>query len=65
MYLLSLGFPDSLVGKEPAAMQETLVQILGLEDPLEKGITPEYTLVFWPGEVHGLQSMGSQRFRHD
>ena len=65
MYLLSLGFPDSLVGKEPAAMQETLVQILGLEDPLEKGITPEYTLVFWPGEFHGLQSMGSQRVGHD
>ena len=23
------------------------------------------TPVFWPGEFHGLQSMGSQRVRHD
>ena len=29
-------FPDSSVGKTPA-MQETPVQVLGREDPLEKG----------------------------
>ena len=32
-----MGFPDSSVGKNPPAMQETLVQFLGQEDPLEKG----------------------------
>ena len=31
------GFPGSLAGKESPAMQETLVQFLGQEDPLEKG----------------------------
>ena len=32
-----MGFPNSLVGKESTAMQETLVWFLGWEDPLEKG----------------------------
>ena len=32
-----LGFPDSSVGKESPAMQETPVQFPGGEDPLEKG----------------------------
>ena len=31
------GFPDSSVGKESASKQETLVQLLGQENPLEKG----------------------------
>ena len=31
------GFPDSSVGKNPPAIQESLVQFLGWEDPLEKG----------------------------
>ena len=35
-------------------MQETPVQFLGWEDPLEKGRLP--TPVFWPGEFHGLYS---------
>ena len=39
------------LGKNLPAMQETLVQFLGQEDPLEKGQT---TTVFWPGEFHGL-----------
>ena len=38
-------------------------QLLGWEDPLEKGKATHS--VFWPGEFHGLQSMGSQRVRHD
>ena len=38
----------------PPAMQETLVQSLGWEDPLEKGRLP--TPVFWPREFHGLYS---------
>ena len=32
-----LGFLDSSVGKESAAMPETPVQFLGWEDPVEKG----------------------------
>ena len=35
-------------------MQETLVQFLGQEDPLEKGTVP--TPVFWPGKFHGVYS---------
>ena len=31
------GFPDSSVGKELPAMQETPVPFLGREEPLEKG----------------------------
>ena len=38
--------------KNPPAMQETPVQFLGWEDPLEKERLP--TPVFWPGEFHGL-----------
>ena len=37
--------------KNLPAMQETWVQYLGWEDPLEKGMA---TQVFWPGESHGL-----------
>ena len=48
--------------KNPPAMQETLLQFLGREDPLEKGRLP--TPDFWPREFHG-KSMGSQRVRHD
>ena len=40
--------------KNPPAMQETWVQSLHWEDPLEKGRLP--TSVFWPGEFHGLYS---------
>ena len=36
-FCLSPGFPSSSAGKESPAMQETLVQFLGWEDPLEKG----------------------------
>ena len=40
--------------KNLSAMQETLVQFLGWEDPLEKG---KATIpVFWPGGFHGLYS---------
>ena len=45
-------------------MQETWVQSLGQEDPLEKGMaTHSSTLAWripWPDEPDGLQSMGSQ-----
>ena len=41
------------------AKRETWVWSLGWEDPLEK--RKATTPVFWPREVHGLESMGSQR----
>ena len=37
MAILIEGFPDSSIGKNLPAMQETPVQFLGQEDPLEKG----------------------------
>ena len=52
--------------KNLPAMQETCVRSLGWEEPLE-----EDTPVFLPGESPwteepgGLQSMGSQRVRHN
>ena len=51
------------------AMQETQVQSLGWEDPLEKETaTRSSTLAWkipWTEEAGRLQSMGSQRVRHD
>ena len=59
--------------KNLPAMQETWVQSLGWEDPLEiPWVTWQPTPVFLPGKSHaqrslhsGLQSMGKQRVRHD
>ena len=50
-------------------MWETQVQSLGQEDPLEKAMaTHPSTLAWktpWTEEPGRLQSMGSQRVRHD
>ena len=50
-------------------MQETWVQPLGQEDPVEKEMaTRSSTLAWkipWMEEPSGLQSMGWQRVRHD
>ena len=48
------------------AMQETLVQHLGWEDPPEKEIHSIILVwrVPWPEEPARLQSKGSQRVRH-
>ena len=50
-------------------MQETWVQSLGWEDLLEKGVAIHSSILAWriPGteEPGGLQSIGSQRVRHD
>ena len=63
-----LGFLGGLV-KNLLAMQETRVQLLGLEDLLEKGMaTHSIILVWrisWTEEPGGLQSMGSQRVGQD
>ena len=55
--------------KNLPAVQETWVQSLGWEDPLEEGMATHPSVLAWripltegPG---GLQSMGSQRVGHD
>ena len=64
------GFPDSFqIGKNLPVMQETWVQSLGQEDPLEKGMATSSSILAWripwTEESGGLQSMGSQRGGHD
>ena len=55
--------------KRLPGMQETWVRSLGQEDPLEKEMaTHSSTLAWripWREESGRLQSMGSQRVRHD
>ena len=55
--------------KNLPAMQETWVQALGQEDPLEKGMSTHSTLLAWnipwTEKIDQLQFMGSQRIRHD
>ena len=55
--------------KNPPAMQETRVQSLGWEDPLEKGMASHSSILAWripyTEEPGGLQSMRWQRVRHN
>ena len=55
--------------KNLPAMQETRVQSLGWEGPLEKEMATHFSILAWKipwkEEPGGLQSMGSQRVRHD
>ena len=55
--------------KNLPAMQETWVQFLGWEDPLEKEMAIDSSILAWKipwtEEPGGLQSMGLQRVRHD
>ena len=55
--------------KRPPAMRETPVQSLGWEDPLEKEMAIYSSTIAWKipwtEEPGRLQSMGSQRVRHD
>ena len=55
--------------KNLPAMQETWVRSLGGEDPLDKGMATHSSILAWRipwGEEPGrLQSMRSQRVRHD
>ena len=67
----SPGFRASLVAqtvKNPPAVQETWVQSLGQDDPVEEALATRSSILAWripwtePGR---LQSMGSQRVGHD
>ena len=69
---ISIAIRASLVAqrlKHLPPMQETQVQSLGWEDPLEKEMVSHSSILAWkipwteePGK---LQSMGSQRVGHD
>ena len=63
------GFPGGSVVKNLLAMQETRVQSLGWEDPLEKEMATHSSSLAreipWTEEPDELQSMESQRARHD
>ena len=55
--------------KNVPEMQETWVQFLDQEEPLEKGMATHSSILAWripwTEEPGGLQSMGSQRVRQD
>ena len=55
--------------KRLPTMQETWVQSLGLEDPLEKKMATHSSVLAWEipwmEASGGLQTMGSQRVGHD
>ena len=61
------GFPSGSVVKNQPAMQETQVQSLGWEDPLEEETATHSSILTWripqteePGRLHfmGLQRVG-------
>ena len=55
--------------KNPPAMQETRVQSLGREDPLEKGLATHSSILAWTipwtEEPGGLTVRGVARVGHD
>ena len=55
--------------KNLSTIQETQVQSLDQEDPLEKRMTTHSSILAektsWTEEPGGLESMGSQRVGHD
>ena len=55
--------------KNLPAVQKAQVRSLGRDDPLEKGMATHSSVLAcripWTEEPGGLQSMGSQRIRHD
>ena len=64
-----LGFPYGSAVKNLSAMQETWVQLLGWEDPLEKETASHSNILAWEipwrEEPGGPQSMGSQRVEYN
>ena len=64
-----MGFPGDLVVKNCLPMQETWVQPLSWEYPLEREMVSHSSILAWEipwaEESGGLESMESQRVRHD
>ena len=70
--MIIVVFPDGSTVKNPPARQELQkmqVQSLGQEDPLEGGMASHSSILAWripwTEEPGGLQSIGSQRVRHN
>ena len=64
----SEGFSGGSDAKESACSAGDQGSILGQEDPLEKGMATHSSIAWripWTEEPGGLQSMGSQRVRHN
>ena len=63
------GYQVAQMVKCLPALRETWVQSLGQEDPLEKEMATHSSILAWKipymEEPGTLQSMGSQRVRHD
>ena len=63
------GLPGDSVVKNLLTVQETWVRSLGQEYPLEEGMATHSSILVgkipWTEEPGRLQSMGSQRVRHD
>ena len=66
---LYVGFPGGSLLNTLPALWEIRVRFLGQENPLEEGMATHSSLLAWripwTEEPCGLQSMGSQRLRHD
>ena len=64
-----LGFPGGSEAKVSAIMQETQVQSLCWEDPLENEMATHSSILAWripwKEEPGSLQSMGLQRIKHE
>ena len=64
-----MGFPGGSIVKNLPVMQETWVQSLDREDPLEEGMATHSSILAWrilqTEEPGGLQSIGLQRVGHD
>ena len=64
-----LGTLVAQMVKNLPAVQETWVRSLGWEDPLEKEMATHSRILAWripwTEEPGGLQSLGSQRVRHN
>ena len=65
----TVGFPGGASGKESACQYKRQVQSLGQEDPLEEEMATHSNIlawrIAWTEEPGGLQSVGSQRVRHN
>ena len=64
-----MGSSVAQMVKNPPAMQETRVQSLSRDDPLEKEMTTHRSIlpreIPWTEGPGGLQSMGLQRVGHN
>ena len=63
------SLPTELSGKPMQEIQKMWVQSLGQEDPREEGVATHSSIlawkILWTEEPGRLQSMESQRVRHD